>query len=187
MEPEWCVPIFLFLYIPVSSISFEYNFSQGFAIIKWPTKWHLYDGMVVSANARWSSFHNVSVYPIKTLHILHLHNVLCQLYLKAAGARRKGSGKKPRDPTAFRVVCSLSRVRLWPHELVPFNTPGESSQPRAGTWLSCIGRRILYHCATWETHIHLHILKMIAVTLVLPCKTPPLNNSFLRVWKILIF
>ena len=84
-------------------------------------------------------------------------------------------------------VLTQSRPTLWPHELVPFNTPGESSQPRAGTWLSCIGRRILYHCATWETHIHLHILKMIAVTLVLPCKTPPLNNSFLRVWKILIF
>ena len=134
MEPEWCVPIFLFLYIPVSSISFEYNFSQGFAIIKWPTKWHLYDGMVVSANARWSSFHNIWVYPIKTLHTLHLHNVLCQLYLKAAGARRKGSGKKPRDPTAFLVVCSLSRVRLcdptsWCHLILQGNLPNPELEP----------------------------------------------------------
>ena len=37
-----------------------------------------------------------------------------------------------------------------------FPTPGVSSQPRDQTHVSCIsclGRQILYHCATWEAHM----------------------------------
>ena len=34
---------------------------------------------------------------------------------------------------------------------LPFPSPGESSQPRDRTHVSCVGRRVLYHRATWET------------------------------------
>ena len=36
---------------------------------------------------------------------------------------------------------------------LPFPSPGESSQPRDQTCISCIGRQIRYHWATWETSI----------------------------------
>ena len=37
---------------------------------------------------------------------------------------------------------------------LPFPPPGESSQPRDRSHVSCsscIGRQVLYHCATWES------------------------------------
>ena len=34
----------------------------------------------------------------------------------------------------------------------PFPTPGESSWPRGWNCISCTGRWILYHRATWEVH-----------------------------------
>ena len=45
----------------------------------------------------------------------------------------------------------FSRQEYWSG--LPWPPPGESSQPRDWTYIccvSCIGRRILYHCATWE-------------------------------------
>ena len=38
-----------------------------------------------------------------------------------------------------------------------------SSQPKDQTWVSCMGRQILYHCATWEARVgsilYFYILK----------------------------
>ena len=34
-------------------------------------------------------------------------------------------------------------------------SPKGSSQPRDRTHVSCIGRQIPYHRATWETHVYL--------------------------------
>ena len=51
------------------------------------------------------------------------------------------------------LSMEFSRQEYW--SALPFPTPGESSQPRNRThisWVSCIGRWILYHCATWEAH-----------------------------------
>ena len=46
-----CPYISISLYPCISSISSEYNFSQGFANYKRPTKWYLYDGVDILANA----------------------------------------------------------------------------------------------------------------------------------------
>ena len=37
-------------------------------------------------------------------------------------------------------------------EWVAMSISRGSSQPRAQTPIFCIGRQILYHCATWEAH-----------------------------------
>ena len=37
-------------------------------------------------------------------------------------------------------------------EWVSISSSRGSSWPRDTTWISCIGRWILYHCATWEAH-----------------------------------
>ena len=70
----------------------------------------------------------------------------------------------------YSIVCVLSRVQLfanpWTFTLPSFSVHGifqarvlewvtlfssrESSQPRGWTLISCIGRQILYHWATWE-------------------------------------
>ena len=46
----------------------------------------------------------------------------------------------------------FSKQEYW--NRLPFPSPGESSQPRDRTYVSCfscLGRWILYRCATWET------------------------------------
>ena len=66
------------------------------------------------------------------------------------------------------VSSALSCLTLWPHrpypvrllcpwdsqarilESVAISSSRGSSQPRDLTWVSCIGRQIIYHCATWE-------------------------------------
>ena len=42
---------------------------------------------------------------------------------------------------------------------LPFPTPGDLPVPRIEpvSWISCIGRQILYHCANWEAPI-LHLI-----------------------------
>ena len=48
------------------------------------------------------------------------------------------------------LSTEFSRQKYWSR--LPFPPPG-SSWPRDGTWVSCIsctGRRVLYHWATWE-------------------------------------
>ena len=48
-------------------------------------------------------------------------------------------------------VHGISQTRILQWVAIPFSR--ESSQPRDGTHISCvscIGRQILYHCATWE-------------------------------------
>ena len=42
-------------------------------------------------------------------------------------------------------------------ERVAISFSRESSRPRDGTRVSCIGRQILYHWATSEVHIYVHI------------------------------
>ena len=60
----------------------------------------------------------------------------------------------------FRAVdCSLpdpfvhgifqAKVLGW----VAISSSTGSSQPRDQTWVSCMGRQILYHCATWEARV----------------------------------
>ena len=41
----------------------------------------------------------------------------------------------------------FSRQQYWSG--LPFPSPGESSWPRDWTWVSCIGRQILYHLSHW--------------------------------------
>ena len=45
-------------------------------------------------------------------------------------------------------VCRISQARIL--EWVAISFSPESSQSRDRTWVSCIGRQILYHWATWE-------------------------------------
>ena len=52
------------------------------------------------------------------------------------------------------LSMELSRQENW--SALPFPAPGLSSQPRDQTYvsyISCIGRQILYHCTTWEALI----------------------------------
>ena len=74
---------------------------------------------------------------------------------------------------ACMLSCSVLSNSLWLHGLqpngllCPWNFPGENtrvgciSSSRGSSWLrdqtsvscvSCIGRRVLYHCLTWEAH-----------------------------------
>ena len=46
------------------------------------------------------------------------------------------------------LSTGFSRQQHWSE--LPFPPPVESFQPRDGTHISCIGRQILYQCATWE-------------------------------------
>ena len=62
--------------------------------------------------------------------------------------------------TSWTVACqapwSMTFYRKAYWNCLPFSTPGESFWPRDQThisWVSCIGRQILYHCVTWETGI----------------------------------
>ena len=62
--------------------------------------------------------------------------------------------------TSWTVACQAPRSMTFYRKAywncLPFSTPGESSSPRDQThisWVSCIGRQILYHCVTWETGI----------------------------------
>ena len=45
-------------------------------------------------------------------------------------------------------VHGISQARIL--ESVAISSSRGSSQPRDLTWVSCIGRQIIYHCATWE-------------------------------------
>ena len=48
-------------------------------------------------------------------------------------------------------VCGILQARIL--EWVAISFSRESSQPRYWTCVSCIGRQILYHWATWEAHL----------------------------------
>ena len=66
------------------------------------------------------------------------------------------------------LSVEFSRQELWSGFPVP--TPGESSWPRNRTWvfcISCIGRQIFYHCATWEEYTQ-HVSSFLLLTLT--CK-----------------
>ena len=45
--------------------------------------------------------------------------------------------------TSGSLSTGFSKQEYWSG--LPFPPPGDSSQPRNQTWVSCIGRRILYH------------------------------------------
>ena len=49
-------------------------------------------------------------------------------------------------------VHGIFQARILERVAISFSS--ESSQPRDGTHISCIGRRILYHWATWEVQEH---------------------------------
>ena len=52
-------------------------------------------------------------------------------------------------------VCGIFQSRIL--ELVATFYSRGSSQPKDWTHISCIGRQILYHRTTWETHRHTHV------------------------------
>ena len=54
------------------------------------------------------------------------------------------------------MSMGFSRQEYWSG--LPFFSPGRSSQPRDGTWVSCIGRWILDYWASWEAPFNLNYL-----------------------------
>ena len=73
----------------------------------------------------------------------------------------------------FFSVHGILQARILEWVAIPF--PSGSSRPRDWThisWISCIGRRILYHCATWEAHSILSI-----VSIVYKCQFQSPNSS----------
>ena len=58
-------------------------------------------------------------------------------------------------------VHGIAQARIL--ELVAISSSGGSSWPRDWTWVSCIGRQILYHHATWEA-THTYIIYTYAYT-----------------------
>ena len=54
------------------------------------------------------------------------------------------------------LFMEFSRQKYWSG--LPFPTPRGSSWPRDRTHISCIGRQILYHWATWEAHCLYYLL-----------------------------
>ena len=61
--------------------------------------------------------------------------------------------------TPWTVVCQVPLPMGFPRQEywsgLPFPSPGGSSQPRDQTHISCIGKWILYHWATWEAVIYI--------------------------------
>ena len=57
-----------------------------------------------------------------------------------------------RPPASSVPVIFQTRILEW----VAISYSSRSSWPRDRTWVSCIGRRILYHWATWEAQIQSH-------------------------------
>ena len=121
-------------------------------------------------------------------------------------------------PNSCRFMCvwvlrrSVVSDSLWPHGhkpsrfLCPWNFPGKnngvgchfplqgSSRPRDGTCVSCVsclGRQILYHCATWESSnflklenencysFALHLLISLIFFLLIFCWRKPFVRSIL--------
>ena len=83
---------------------------------------------------------------------------------------------------------SLQTHGLWPARLLhPWNFPSKntgvvaiffsrgSSWVRDWTWISCIGRRILYHCTTWEA-LETSV-KFSSITQSCPILCNPMNCS----------
>ena len=70
-------------------------------------------------------------------------------------------------------VHGILQARILEWVAIPF--PSRSSQPRDWThisWVSCIGRMILYHWATWEAHSVLS-----TVSIVYKCQFQSPNSS----------
>ena len=70
-------------------------------------------------------------------------------------------------------VHGILQARILEWVAIPF--PSRSSQPRDWThisWVSCIGRMILYHWAAWEAH---SILSTVSVVYKCPFQSP--NSS----------
>ena len=49
------------------------------------------------------------------------------------------------------MSMEFSRQEHWSR--LPFPTPGDLPDPGIIFCISCIGRQILYHCATWEAQL----------------------------------
>ena len=68
------------------------------------------------------------------------------------------------SPPGFSVrgisLVSIPRQEYWSR--LPFPSPGDLPDPGIEpmvSYVSCIGRQILYHYATWEEHIQLYAVK----------------------------
>ena len=54
---------------------------------------------------------------------------------------------------AYQAPLSMGFSRQEYQSGLPFPTPGDLYYSRDQTCVSCIGKQILYHCATWEAHV----------------------------------
>ena len=81
-------------------------------------------------------------------------------------------------------IHGISQARLL--EWVAISSFRESSQPRDGTRVTCIGRRILYHWAAKGTLIIMYTLYVIYTTYIFKMKilkcTIPLIKSYCNFW-----
>ena len=103
--------------------------------------------------------------PIRTKHLPGLLGHLCWDLLCWCGPPRCSDAQTcPTLASPWTVVhqaplsMGSSRQESWSG--LAFPPPGESFQPRhrtCTTCISCIGRWILYHCTTWETHPHRYL------------------------------
>ena len=67
-------------------------------------------------------------------------------------------------------------------ERIAMPSSRESSQPRHGTHISCIGKQILYHCSTWEACLRYGRLQIVwqAQVRSQSSKEPTVLKVFLR-------
>ena len=78
-------------------------------------------------------------------------------------------------------VCSpsvhwISQARILECIVISFSS--RSSQSRDWTYISCIGRRILFHWTTREPSLELAEIILIYVFVCLPCLLPPFSVLF---------
>ena len=68
------------------------------------------------------------------------------------------------NPWTVAHQAPLSKWEYWSG--LPFPSPGDLPNPRnQGTCISCTGRQILYHWATWEATIYLIPIKLFRLSL----------------------
>ena len=73
----------------------------------------------------------------------------------------------------------FSRQEYW--SALPFPPPGDFPDPGDQTWISCIGRCILYHWATWEAiHISIYIYKSIYLYIYMEKAMTPHSSSIYK-------
>ena len=80
------------------------------------------------------------------------------------------------EPWTGSSVHGISQARTL--ELVSISFSSVSSQPRDWTCISCIGRQILYHWASWESAVYMHIYPLSYPSLPPPSHLSRSSQSF---------